>query len=206
MNIIDRVKNILLTPKTEWPAIDQEPDSMTTVFTKFVLPLVLLGAAAAFIGYGIVGYDMLLVKVKGIKWGVYFALSQFVSGIIGFYVASYVIDALAPSFGSTKNIDKSARLVAYANTPAYVAALFMFLPTLGFIGLIGLYGIYLFYLGLPILKGTPDDKRIAYMIIAALVIIIVGAAAQWIAHSVLNMVLGNPFADTTANLEKLLGR
>ena len=206
MNIIDRVKNILLTPKTEWPVIDQENDSVSTVLTKYVLPLVLLGAVAAFVGYGIVGYDMLLVKVKGIKWGVYFAASQFVSGIIGFYVATYVIDALAPSFGSTKNLNKSAQLVAYANTPAYIAALFMFVPSLGFIGLIGLYGIYLFYIGLPVLKGTPEDKRVAYMIVSALVIIIVGAAVQWIAHSVLNMVLGNPFAGAVQDINSLFNK
>jgi hypothetical protein len=206
MNIIDRVKNILLTPKTEWPVIDQEADTVHSVLTKYVLPLVLLGALAAFIGYGIVGYDMMLVKIKGIKWGAYFAISQILSSVIGFYVATYVIDALAPSFGSTKSLNKSAQLVAYANTPAYVAALFMFVPSLGFIGLIGLYGIYLFYIGLPVLKGTPEDKRVVYMIVAALVIIVVGAAVQWIAHSVLNMVLGNPFAETTVNLEKLLGK
>ena len=206
MNIIDRVKNILLTPKTEWPAIDQEADSMNTVFTKYVLPLVLLGAVAAFIGYGLVGYDFMLMKVKGIKWGVYFGLSHLLSIIIGFFVASYVIDALAPSFGSTKNLDKSAQLVAYANTPAYVAALFMFLPALGAIGLIGLYGIYLFYLGLPILKGTPDDKRIGYMIVAALVIVIINAAAQWTMHSVLNMVLGNPFQASMPDIKSLLGK
>ncbi len=206
MNIIDRVKNIFLTPKTEWPVIDQENDSISTVLTKYVLPLVLIGALAAFIGYGFVGYDMIIAKVKGIRSGVYFGVSHLVAQIISFYVASYVIDALAPSFGSTKNLGKSAQLVAYAGTPAYVAAMFMFLPSLGFISLIGLYGIYLFYIGLPVVKNTPEDKRIGYMIVAALVIILVGMVIQWLAHMVLNMVIGDPLAGAVPDLNSLLGK
>jgi hypothetical protein len=204
MTIIDRVKNILLTPKTEWPVIDQEPERLQGLLTKFVLPLLILGAIANFIGYAFSGVDALFVKIKGVHWGLSFAIRYLVSGLIGFLIATYVVDALAPSFSSEKNLNKSAQLVAYSNTPAWLAAVFMVVPTLAFFGLIGLYGIYLFYIGLPVLKKTPEDKRIAYMIVAALVIIVVGVAVQWAVGLVLNMILGNPYADMQNHIKSLM--
>jgi hypothetical protein len=206
MSIIDRIKNILLAPKTEWPVINQEPENPGSLLTKFVLPLLILGAVAAFIGYGLIGFDALFIKIKGVKWGLWFALKQLISGVIGYYIATYVIDALAPSFGSEKNLGKSAQLVAYASTPAWVAAIFMILPALSILGLLGLYGIYLFYIGLPVLKKTPEDKRIGYMVVAALVIIVVSFVAQWMVEMVLKPVMGDPYAGAVPDLKNLLGQ
>ena len=49
---------------------------------------------------------------------------------VGFFIAMYVIDLLAPTFGSEKNLPKSAQLVAYAMTPGYIASLLSFVPAL----------------------------------------------------------------------------
>ena len=204
MSIIDRIKNIVLTPKTEWQVIDGENETPTSLLTKYVLPLLLIGAVAAFIGYGFIGIDAFFFKIKGIKWGAWFAIRQFLSGVIGYFVATYVIDALAPSFSSEKNLGKSAQLVAYASTPSWVVAIFMILPMLSLIGILGLYGIYLFYVGLPVLKKTPEDKRVGYMVVAALVIIIVSWAAQWIIGLVLNPILGDPYANSVNEMKNLL--
>jgi Yip1 domain len=206
MSIIDRIKNIILTPKTEWPVIDGENNTPTSLLTKFVIPLLIIGAVAAFIGYGLIGVDVFFFKIKGIKWGAWFAIRQLVSGVVGYFVAIYVIDALAPSFSSEKNLGKSAQLVAYASTPSWVAAIFLVLPALSMLGLLGLYGIYLFYLGLPVLKKTPEDKRVAYMIVAALVIIVVSWAAQWVIGMILNPILGDPYANSVNEIKNLFDK
>jgi hypothetical protein len=206
MAIADRLRNILLSPKTEWVVIDGEQDTPGSLLPKYIIPLLVLGAVAAFIGYGIVGVDAIFFKIKGFRWGAWFAIRHFMSGLIGFYVATYVIDALAPNFSSEKNLNKSAQLVAYASTPSWVAALFMVLPELGFMGLIGLYGIYLFYIGLPVMKRTPDDKRIMYMVVAALVIIVVSYAVQWLIGMILNPVLGDPYAGSLHDLRDILNQ
>jgi hypothetical protein len=46
MSIINRIKNILLTPKTEWPVVNQEQENPGSLLTKYVLPLLILGAVA----------------------------------------------------------------------------------------------------------------------------------------------------------------
>jgi hypothetical protein len=203
MSFIDRIRNILLSPQTEWTVIDSERDSPTALLARYVLPLLVLGAAAAFIGYGLIGVDAIFFKLKGIKWGAWFAIRHLLAGIIGFYAAVYSIDILAPGFSSERNLGKSAQLVAYASTPHWIAAIFMIIPSLGILGLIGLYGIYLFYLGLPVLKKTPEDKRIVYMVVSALLIIIISWIAEWVIGIILNQVLGDPYAGSLGDLKNL---
>src|SRR4030095_6070003 len=193
MALIDRVKNILLSPKTEWQVINGETETPQTLLTKYVIPLLLIPAIAAFIGYGFVGIDAFLIKIRGVRWGAWFAVQYLVSGIVGYYIATYVIDALAPSFGSEKNIGKSAQLVAYSYTASWVAGIFMIVPALSILTILGLYGIYLFYVGLPIIKKTPEDKRIVYMIVSVLVIIVVSWVVMWIVGRILTAVMGNPY-------------
>ena len=77
------------------------------------------------------------------------------------------------------------------------------MPALGFFGILGLYGIYLFYIGLPVLKKTPEDKRLVYMIVSALVIIGVSVVAQSLISFVLNPILGDPYADSMDELKRL---
>jgi hypothetical protein len=183
MNLIERVKNILITPKTEWPKIAGEEQTLSSVITSYVLPLALVGAACTFIGYGFIGIDYGFFRMKGMDWGVKMAVIQIVSAVVGVIVTAFVVDALAPSFGSEKNINKSAQLVAYGYTAAFVGAFFNIFPAIALIGsLLGLYGIYLMYLGLGPLKKTPEDKKVIYLVVTILVLIVV--------YFIIGMILG----------------
>ena len=192
-----------MTPKTEWLVIDGEQDNPTHLLTNFVLPLVLLGSLAAFIGYGLIGIDSVFFQLKGIKWGFWFGLQNLIASIAGFFIATYVIDMLAPSFASEKNIGKSAQLVSYSSTPLWLSRFFLIHPSLSILGILGLYGIYLFYLGLPVLKKTPEDKRITYMIVSALVVMVVSWFAQWIIGQMLIPLLGNPYGTSVKDLKEI---
>lgn len=174
MNVINRAKSMIIAPKTEWDVIDGEQPDNAKVITGYVLPLAGLAAIAAFIGYSFIGIDAGLFRIKGINWGVYQAISTLVGAVLGVFVSAFVIDALAPSFGSEKNMGRSVQLVAYAYTPAWVGGLLSVLPALAFIGgLFALYGLYLLYIGLPKMKRTPEDKHLSYFIVSLLVTLVV---------------------------------
>jgi hypothetical protein len=187
MNLIERVKNIIVTPKTEWDVINGESDTLSGVITKYVVPLAAAGAICTFIGYAFIGIDSVFVRMKGMDWGIKMAVINIVTSIIGVIATAFVVDALAPSFGSEKNINKSAQLVAYGYTPAFVGALLNIIPSIAMIGgLFGLYGIYLMYLGLGPLKKTPEDKKVIYLIVTIVVLI----AVYFIIGMILGGVLG----------------
>lgn len=187
MNLIERVKNMIVTPKTEWTAVDGESDTLSGVITKYVVPLAAVGAICTFIGYAFIGVDYGFFRMRGMEWGIKMAVISIASSIVGVIITSFVVDALAPSFGSEKNINKSAQLVAYSYTPAFVGALLTIVPAISMIGgLFGLYGIYLMYLGLGPLKKTPEDKKVIYLVITIVVLI----AVYFVIGLILGSVLG----------------
>jgi hypothetical protein len=185
MNIIQRAKGIITNPKAEWEVIKSETSTPQQVLMSYVVPLALAGAAAAFIGYGFIWRSAL------INWGIYHAIVGLVTSVLSVLVAAFVLDALAPTFGSEKNFGKSVQLVAYSYTPSFIGALLAIYPPLSIIGsLFGLYGIYIWYLGLGPLKNTPEDKKVTYMIITVIVLIVVWIILGVILAAILMPVFG----------------
>lgn len=191
MNLIDRVKNILITPQKEWDVINNEPPNTAGIITGYVLPLAGAAAVAAFIGYAFIGVNFLGFRIKGMDWGLYQGLSVLIGALCSVFVSAFVIDALAPSFGSEKNMGKSVQLVAYSYTPGWVGGLLAILPALALVGaLAGLYGLYLLYIGLPKMKKTPEDKRVGYYVVSLITIIVVFIVIGLILKEVLQSVFG----------------
>ena len=99
---------------------------------------------------------------------------------------------LAPNFGSEKDLNKSAQLVAYSGTPSYVAGLLSFIPVIG--GLLKfaawIYSIYIMYLGLGPLKKTVEDKKIIYLIVAFIVMVAIMLVISAILGSILFTTVG----------------
>ncbi|HVE62103.1 MAG TPA: Yip1 family protein [Chitinophagaceae bacterium] len=191
MNLIDRVKNIITKPNTEWDVIDAEQTDSGKIITGYVLPLAGAAALAAFIGYAFIGVNYFGFRVKGVNWGLYQALTVFIGAIVSVFITSFIVDALAPSFGSEKNYVKSLKLVAYSYTPAWIGGLLAIFPVIGIVGaLFGIYGLYLMYIGMPKLKKTPADKHVGYFVVTLIVTIIVYLVIGWILTRILLSVFG----------------
>jgi hypothetical protein len=170
MNIVDRAKNIIMTPKTEWTAIAAEEPNVGQIISGYVIPLALIPAIAAMLGYGLIGRGM----ASSFTMGIAMAIIGFVVALGGVYLTAYVIDMLAPNFGSQKNFGRAMQLVAYSYTPAWVAGILNIIPVLGVLVLVAsIYGLYLMYLGFPHTMKTPDDKVVVYMVVSIVVLIVV---------------------------------
>lgn len=195
MPIFTRVKNILLSPTTEWRVIDSEVETPQSLLRKYVVPMALIPAIAWFIGYGLIGIDAYFFRLGGIKWGIILAAISFLTSLVTYFVSTYVVDALAPSFGSTKNLGRSAQLVAYSYTAVWVAGVFYILPSLSRLTILGLYAIYLFYLGIPVMKKNPEDKRITYTIVCSIIIIVIAFVVGQIISNIIYLLAGNPLPE-----------
>jgi Yip1 domain len=174
MNPIERAKNIIVSPNKEWDAIALEQPNTGQIITGYVLLLAGAAAVAAFIGYGLIGFNYGLFRYSSTTWGIYYALNVLIGAIAGVFISAFVIDALAPSFGSEKNMGRSVQLVAYSYTPAWIGALLAIYPPIALVGaLAGLYGFYLMYVGMPKLKKTPADKHAGYFVVSIVTLIVV---------------------------------
>jgi hypothetical protein len=187
MNLIERAKNIIMTPKTEWPVIAAEEPNATAILIGYVIPLALIPAVASIIGYGLIGQGFM----HSFTWGIALGVTSFVSTVLGVYLTAFVVDFLAPNFGSQKNFGRAMQLVAYSYTPAWVAGVLNIVPALGVIGtLAGLYGLYLLYLGLPHTMKTPQDKVVVYLVITVVVLLVVYMVIGAILTGIMVSVLG----------------
>jgi hypothetical protein len=187
MNIVDRAKNIILTPKTEWPVIAAEEPNAGQIVSGYVIPLALIPAVAAILGYGLIGRGM----YSSFTWGIATAIIGFIAAVGGTYLTAFVIDFLAPNFGSQKNLGRAMQLVAYSNTPWWVAGILYIVPVLGVLAFIAaLYGLYIMYLGFPHTMKTPQDKVAVYMVVSIIVLIIVYAVLAAILTAIVFGIFG----------------
>ena len=186
MNIVERAKSIILTPKTEWLVVAAEEPNIRQIVTGYVLPLALIPAIANIIGLGLIGRGMM----SSFGWGIAMGLIQFIAAFVGVYVSAFVIDFLAPKFASQKNIGRAVQLVAYSYTPVWVAGILYVIPVLGaFVILAGIYGLYLMYLGLPQTMRTPPDKIIVYLVVSIIAMIVI----YWIISLILSSIIFSMF-------------
>ena len=188
MNLVDRVRNILLTPKTEWAAIDAEPASIQQIYARYVVPLALIPAVAGFIGGSIVGIGVPGVGTVrvGMLAGLLGAVLQFFLLLALVYVLALIINELATMFGGRMDIVAAFKVAAYSSTPAWLAGIFTIVPIFAFLSVVGLYSLYLLYLGLPILMRAPIERAWAYTAVVA------GAAVglAFIISGVLGLLVG----------------
>ena len=188
MNLVDRVKNILLNPATEWETIKKEDHMISDLFTQYALKLAAIPALAGIIGFTL--FDRAFYNPSfgaSLKW----AISMYVMSIIGVYVLAYIIDFLAPTFGSKKHLPTSLKVVVFSYTAAWVGGIFSLVPALAIFGaLASIYSLVLLYKGLQIVMEVPQNKMVGYfvaVIIASLIVYgITGAIITRIAFS------GNP--------------
>jgi hypothetical protein len=179
VSIVDRAKNICLTPKTEWPIIAAEPASTGPLMTGYVVPLAAVGAIAGFIGSSIVGQSLPYIGTYRTPLLTGLVLAVFAVGmaVLGVFVLSFIINALAPTFGAEQNTTQALKVAVYSYTPVWIAGVLQIVPLLGiFVIFAAFYAMYLLYLGLPRLMKCPEDKAVGYtavVIVCAVVLFLV---------------------------------
>lgn len=190
MDLAGRVKEMLLKPRETWEKIKIEETSIKELYVSYAAILAIIPAAANFIGMTLIGTTFMGMRYHlPIGSGLVQAILQYVLSLVAVYVVAFVIDALAPSFDSRKNLVAAFKVAVYSFTPAWVAGIFGIFPILSvLVVLASLYGLYLFYIGLPVLMETPKEKLIGYFIVVIVVTIIV-----WVLVGALTtLIVGRP--------------
>ncbi len=197
MSLAARVTQMLFRPATEWRSIGEEKSTMRSILIGYVLPMSLIPAVASFIGYGFVGANGVLFRVSGLYWGTAMAIDSLITSFSVYLLGTWFVDRMAPGFGAKRELNRSAQLVAYAYTPAWLAGIFYLLPMLQELVVLGLYSVYLFYLGIPVIKQMPDDQRIAFTISSAIVLIIIRFVIGLLIVNIVYSISGNPYLPYT---------
>lgn len=190
--LINRIKNIVLTPKTEWPVIASEPTILSQLYMGYVIPLAAFSALMSFLHMSVIGIGPWRMPLLT---GLVYALVSFGFALLGFYVVGWIIDVLAPTFSGQRDRRQAVKTAAYAFTPAAIGSVFGLLGALG--GLLHLaaaiWGIYLLYLGLPVMMRSPQEKAPGYTAAVVVCSILVGIVFGVVASAINPMHTYSPF-------------
>ena len=174
-NLIGRAKSILLTPRTEWQVIAAETDTIGGIYTGYIMIMAAIPAVKLLISSRFLGVSILPIVI-----------TTYVLSLAGTFLVALIVDALAPTFGGQKDRVQALKVVAYAYTASWVAAIIGIVPGLGLLSaLVGMiYGLYLLYLGLPFTMKCPAEKSLGYTVVTVIVAIVVSIVLGLIVRSI----------------------
>jgi hypothetical protein len=180
MSLVDRAKNILMSPASEWEVIAKEPASVGGLFTGYAIPLMLLPLIGQILGLGVLGigaesYAMMGLGAIGIMGAAIIGAISLGLGIVLLYAMIFAVNAISPSFNGKSDMTQSTKLMVYASTPSWVAGLIV--PALGVLGsLLGLaaiaYVVYLIYTGVKPVLDVPQEKSAGLTVVTVLIYIV----------------------------------
>jgi hypothetical protein len=187
-NIVARAKSILLTPRSEWPVIAAEPETVGGLYSGYIIILAAIPAIVRFLSYSLIGVSVPVLGSYrlGITAGLTTAIVSYVLSLVGIYLLALIVDALAPTFGGEKNQIQALKVVAYSYTASWIASIIGIIPGLGLIAALAgaIYGIYLLNMGLPFAMKCPPDKTVGYTAVTILMAIVVGFVLGMAVNSV----------------------
>lgn len=190
MNLIEKVKGVLLKPKDTLPILKTEQEIIHGLII-YICILALIPMIATFIGKAVVGIGI------G-EWGRFRAPAgyAFITALILYaltvgsvFLIGLIIDFFAPTFGGNRNYLMAIKTAAYSCTPFMLGGILAIFPSiilsiLWFI--FALYGIYILYLALPVFMESPREQIILYSVVTVAGAIIVALVFGLIVYSVNN--------------------
>ena len=188
MNVVDRIKGILLDPRAEWPRIATEPATVQSLYTGWIMLLAAIGPIMILLS------TTLFTSALGFGFGVRAAIAAYINALIGVAVLAMIVDVLAPSFGGAKDYVRSLKLVAYSFTSVWVAQIALIVPVLGWLIVLAgaIYGFYLFFLGAPLLGRCSVEKAVPYTIVVVLCAIVLSIIIQRILFALIGLGTAMP--------------
>ncbi len=158
---LNRMKNLLFHPRSEWEVIKEEQTSYRRLFSGYLGLLVAIPPVSAVLqrvifGRGIVGNSSIgYVLTTKILW--YFVI------LVNMVITAAVITAVSSKDDTGWIGLRGFKLATYAFTPAFLVGILMDIPRMNwFISAAVLYSLYLLYLGIRSLFEVEHKKAVWY--------------------------------------------
>ncbi len=186
--IYHKTRALIFMPGNSWPAIASENWYRRKIVLEVLLPMAFLVGISSFLGALISG---------GIEDSVtigYLILSGFISFLIFFlevYLSAWLITEIAISLKSDTDSHSIFNLLVYSHIPFFLTlSVSLLFPELMFINLLGIYSFVLFWKGIEYFTNLKDEKKIVFMVLSSLIMILL--------YTLLTLVFNNVY-DTVLN-------
>jgi hypothetical protein len=195
IGIAERVKGILIHPRSMWAVVDKEPTTTAALYLHYIAPLAGLAALARLIGVAFVGFPVI---ARPPFWTVLvWAVLYFAFELLAVDIIAFVIDWLGPRLGCPEceglpRHIQALKVAAYARTPLWIAGLALIVPATEVVAItIGaLYSIYLLWLGIPELMKAPKHRIPVYALVTVVAAVGVYGLIRILVNAILAMSFG----------------
>jgi hypothetical protein len=184
MQLLTRIKGLILAPQTEWAKISEEETSVFDFYRNYIAILALLPPFASFFGSWLFGfsYGSQGIMHPTFAGGLYRAFVQYLLSLPAFFIVAFVISAIAPHFEGKTDDRRALMLTAYSYTPVGLASLFGLIPGLRWLDVLGFYGIYVFSVGLPTMTRVPKENLDVFTLATLFLVVATVALHGWLTH------------------------
>jgi Yip1 domain len=128
VSLFERVKRLLLTPKLEWPVIAAEPETIASLYTRYIIPVAGIGVACTFLrdlmGYS--GFGFTYQPTFGEALGS--AIWMYGLQLGGVFILALVMEWLAPRLGGEQNRIGALKLAGYSATAGWLSNVSLLIP------------------------------------------------------------------------------
>src|SRR5579863_3660407 len=141
--LVARVRGILVSPSSEWRAINPEVTSVARLFTGYACVLLAIPALAT-------ALQVFLFRHVGLTVALIVAVLSYAVSLVSLLVLGVIFNVLAPAFGGRRDFTQAMKLAIYPQTAGAVAGIVDVFPLTGIVvTAAGIYGLYILWVGLP---------------------------------------------------------
>lgn len=186
---ISNSKNIVLSPEAEWTRIMTEETERQSLI-RYGITMTIIAYALLFALTFLFSMAISTVIPFTAAHVMTSVIVQFALAVASIYVVPQILAAVAPSFGGENNGLNALKLYVFASTPAWLGTAVSVIPVIGWLAAIAglIYAIYLFWKHFTQALSIPEDKKIGYLVVAILLLIVVNVVIGAIGSTVANMV------------------
>lgn len=174
-DIFVTIAQLIVASPNAWKELDKEEKSQHEFLSHFLHPIFGIIAFATFVG------SIWVEK----EWNVENALKECIIAVVaiygGYFIASYVLNELAPRFGLEKNLLRFQQFTGYSSVVVYT--LFVATPLLSgvfILWLLSLYSIHLVSNGASYFVRVQKAKVTDFTAIASGVIVFSPVLLHWL--------------------------
>jgi len=189
------IRDLFISPGKVLRSIASQRAGIRLLLRKVLLPLLLIPATTALLGWALVGRstsgEFFTLVEKGWGIGMEYGLVYYIAMLSTMLLSTLVLAKAAPAFRGAEDRDATFRLLVYAWVPAMLSGVFLIIPGLYWMQLpFVLYAFMLIRLGAGPVVNIPAASRTVYAITAAFVITSMLALSFLITRGLLKLFLG----------------
>ncbi len=190
-NIYIRTRSLLTRPQQAWREIDYEKGHKQDAILDYLLPMSIVVGVSTMLG------SLFFASIEDSVSIGYIFVNGLISFLIVFleaYFAGWLISEMTESFDPSVNSNTIFNLVIYSHAPFFLAlAVCRLFPQLMFLMITGIYSFFVFWLGISHLLKIEDDKKLIFLFLSSLIMILIFLMLTVIFNSMYSLLL-NQFA------------